>query len=873
MAIRVGTSINSNTFSVRPSLPNMINHYNSFKFLKPTSNIDPISNFMSAKTAVRMSTVLNKPISGETIDYNQQIRHLCEGNRLSGAVGLLCSSPKSELELGTYCLVLQLCAKYKSLQEGRRVHSAILSNSLHVCSVLGAKLVFMYVNCGDLVEGRKIFDIIANEKVYLWNLLIKEYTKVGNFKEGIYLYNKMRDFGVEPDAYTFSSVLKCFSGFELMQEGEKAHGCLLKLNLGANTVVVNSLISFYFMFGKLEKAQKLFDELLDRDVVSWNSMISGYASNGFARKAIDIFKQMICCGIFPNSTTLICVLSAIADVAAVELGAMVHGYMVKTGFHQDLTCNNTLLDMYSKCGDLNGAIEVFENMGERNIVSWTSMIGTYTREGLSDAAVKLFHEKRNKGIKPDTFAMTAVLNACASSGLLEDGKEAHEYVKKHNMDSDMSVCNALMDMYIKCGSMKDAELIFSQLVVVDTISWNIMLGGYSKNGLPNEALNLFHEMLHELKPDAVSMSCILPACTSLSALETGKQIHAYILRNGHYFDQYVANALVDMYVKCGQLASARLVFDMIPSKDLVTWTIMIAGYCIHGLGNEANIAFADMRNEGIQPDEKSFTSILYGCVHSGLLSEGRRFYLMMEKEFNIELKLEHYLCMVNLLANAGRLEEAYKFIERVPLEPDESLWGALLQGCRVHHDVKLAEKVVKRAFELEPNNTTYSTLLANIYEEDKTWEKFKWLRNKIKHLGPKKNLICSWIEANEKVQIFIAGNVSAHPDFKKIDTFLKKLRTRRKNEKYSLKGKRTFIDEEETKKEVALCGHSEISAVAFGVLNMAPGKTISVTKNSKICYECHETAKFISKVCRREIVLRDSHRFHHFKDARCSCKG
>ncbi|KNA12793.1 hypothetical protein SOVF_122710 [Spinacia oleracea] len=853
---------------------NMLNHNNNPSlFCKPTSITTLKLPDFILSTPIKASAVLNQSMSTEVADCNRKIRHFCKAGKLSEAVDLLCSSPTSELELGTYCLVLQRCAEQKSLREGHRVHSVISSNTWQADSVLGAKLVFMYVICGDLVEGRKIFDKIANEKVYLWNILIKEYSKAGDFKEGVYLYNKMKEFDVEPDSYTFSSVLKCFSGLGVLKEGEKAHGCLLKLHLGGNTVVVNSLISFYFKFGRVESAQKLFDELLDRDVVSWNSMISGYASNGCAWRAIEVFQQMICAGASPNSTTVICVLAASADIALLRFGKMLHGYAVKTAFDQDLTCSNTLLDLYSKCGDLDCAIRVFENMDDRNIVSWTSMIGTFAQEGRSDAAVKLFHEMENKGIRPDTFAMTTVLNACASSGLLDDGKEAHGYVKKHNMQSDLSVCNALMDMYIKCGSMEDAELVFSQLSVVDTISWNTVIGGYTKNGLPNEALSLFLEMQQELKPDGVTMSCILPACASLAALGWGKQIHAYILRNRHFSDLYVANALVDMYVKCGQLAFARLVFDMILIKDLISWTIMIAGYCIHGLGSKASLTFDEMRNEGIEPDEYSFTSILYGCVHSGLLNEGRRFYHMMDKDFNIELRLEHYICMVNLLANAGRLIEAYKFIESMPLKPDAAVWGALLQGCRIHHDVKLAEKVAERVFELEPDNTLYYMLLGNIYEEAKTWEKVKWLKKRISHLGLKTNQVCSWIEVKGKVQIFLAGNPAAFPEFKRVETFLKKLRARMKNENYSVKPKYALSNGEEMKKEASVCGHSEISAAAFGVLSSAPGKVIRVTKNSKVCHECHETAKFISKACGTEIVLRDSFRFHHFKDAHCSCKG
>lgn len=858
------------THGVWVHLPHQIHRHNYLRYR--TNSFKPISK-INQKSYFRASATLNKTLSPKIGDCNEKIRRFCEMGNLREAVYMLCGSPKSDLELGTFCLVLQLCAEHKSLQYGRRVHSVISSNSWQVDSVLGAKLVFMYVTCGDLVEGRKIFDQIANEKVYLWNILINEYSRVGDFREGVYLYYKMKEFDVEPNSYTFSCVLKCFAGLGSLKEGEKAHGSLLKLHLGTNTTVVNSLISFYHKCGSVRSAQKLFDELLDRDVISWNSMISGYASNCLPEKGLEVFKQMLCSGAVPNLTTITCVIAACADIGVVEFGKMLHGYALKTGLLSDLTCNNTLLDMYSKCGDLDSVIRVFEKMDDRSIVSWTSMIAAYTREGLFGVAIRLFHEMKDKGVKPDAFAVTTVLTACASKGLLDNGKEVHDYVIKSRMHTNLSICNALMDMYAKCGSMADAQLIFGQMSARDIVSWNTMIGGYSKNGLPNEAMNLFIEMQNEMKPDCVTFSCILPACASLAALERGKEIHAHILRNGQFSDLYVANAVVDMYVKCGALVLARLVFDMILSKDLISWTIMISGNCLHGLGSEATNSFNEMRHQGIEPNENSFISILHGCVHSGLLDEGRKFYSSLCNEYKIEPKMEHYTCMVDLLANGGRLTEAYRFIEKMPLKPDVAIWGALLQGCRVHNNVKMAEKVAEHIFELEPDNTGYYMLLANIYSEAETWEKVKWLKNRFSHLGKKKNQICSWIEVSGKVQIFFAGNLDAHPDSKKIKMLLKKLKIRMHNENYSRKTKYAEVDVEEMEKEDGPCEHSEMSAIAFGVLTLAPGKTVRVTKNSKVCHECHEMAKFMSKTCGREIILRDSNRFHHFKDALCSCRG
>ncbi|BFG27957.1 hypothetical protein CerSpe_142310 [Prunus speciosa] len=293
---------------------------------------------------------------------------------------------------------------------------------------------------------------------------------------------------------------------------------------------------------------------------------------------------------------------------------------------------------------------------------------------------------------------------------------------------------------------------------------------------------------------------------------------------------------------------------------------------MHGFGREAITAFNEMRKSGIKPDSISFISILYACSHSGLLDEAWRFFDSMRNEYSIVPKLEHYACMVDLLARTGNLTKAYKFINKMPIEPDATIWGSLLCGCRIHHDVKLAEKVAERVFELEPENTGYYVLLANIYAEAEKWEAVKTLRERIGRQGLKKNPGCSWIEIKGKVQIFVAGN-SSHPQATKIESLLKRLRLKMKEEGYSPKMQYALIDADEMEKEVALCGHSEKLAIAFGILNLPPEKTIRVTKNLRVCGDCHEMAKFISKTSRREIVLRDSNRFHHMKDGSCSCRG
>ncbi|CAK8578567.1 unnamed protein product [Lathyrus sativus] len=842
-------------------------------------------------------------------------------------------------------------------------------------------------NIGNLSIGRALhaFGVKAcfGEEFWFNNRLLYMYSKIRDYRGSLSLFKKMQMMGVSGDSYMFTCVFKCFAELGKVEECKMVHGYILKLGFGSNTAVVNSMIVAYFKFGEVESACNLFDELTDRDVFSWNSMINGCIMNGLSGNGIEIFVEMLVMGINWDLTTLVSVLDASANIGNLSIGRALHAFGVKAYYGEEFWFNNRLLFMYGKCGDLVNARQIFDEilndkvylwnfmmseyakigyykgslslfkkmqkmgvLGEsytftcvfncfaelgkfeecrrvhgyivklgfgsntavvnsmiaayfrfgdvesaqnlfyeltdRDVISWTSMINGCIVNDLSGNGLEIFVEMLVMGVNWDLITLVSVLEASANIGNLSFGRALHAFgvkacfdeevvhscIIKSGMGSNLPVANALMNMYAKCGSVEEARLVFSHTLAKDIVSWNTMIGCYSQNSLPNEALELFSDMQKQLKPDDITMACVLPACAGLAALDKGREIHGHILRRGYFSDLRAACALVDMYAKCGLLVLARLLFDMIPQKDLISWTVMIAGYSMHGFGNEAISTFNKMRIAGIEPDESSFAAILNACSHSELLHEGWRFFNFMRNECGIEPKLEHYACMVDLLSRAGNLSKAYKFIESMPIEPDATIWGALLSGCRIHHDVKLAEKVAEHLFELEPDNTMYYVVLANVYAEAEKWEEVKRLQEKLRNRRFKQDPGCSWIEVGGKLNIFDAGNTK-HPQAKRIDALLRKLSLQMKNGDYSIK----LINEDDMEKEVIQCGHSEKLAMAFGILNLPSGRTVRVTKNRRVCRDCHEMGKFMSKTTKREILLRDSNRFHHFKDGLCSCRG
>lgn len=812
-----------------------------------------------------------------SLDLNTEILRNCSLGKLKEAMKIITSSSCDTTNIGSdaYCSILQLCGELQSLDYGKKTHMIITTSGAEIDTILGQKLVFMYVKCGDLKGARRVLDEIPHKaNILTWYLLLNEYVKKGWFQESLLLFKHMHCLGIKPDSFTFTCILKCFATLLSAEEGVMVHGYVIKLGFGSHTAVVNALVLFYSKLRRIETAINLFDKMPHKDVISWNTVISSCMSNGLSRKAIELFVDMLLEGVIIDLATCVSVLPACAELGYISIGRAIHAYSIKSGLILELQLCNSLIDMYSKCSNVDNSIRIFKSMKERSVVSWTAMIVAYTQAEHYDRAINIFLDMEQEGCKPDEFAITSVLHACTSKGSSKDGERIHDYAVRNGMVRNTSVANALMDMYSKCGNMEEARSIFDSTLNKNIISWNTLIGGYSKNGLPNNALNLFGEIPQRIKPNAITMACLLPAVAGLSCLERGREIHGYVIRSGFVRNHQVDNALVDMYVKCGALILARVLFDRIYEKNLITWTVMIAGYGMHSHGNDAISLFKRMRKEGMKPDEVSFVAILYACSHSGLIHEGWYFFNMMRNEYKIEPKLEHYECMVDLLSRAGRLTKAHEFIKSMPIKPDSTVWGALLCGCRVYRDVKLAEKVAEKIFELEPDNTGFYVLLANIYTEAEKWEEVKKLRERIGGRGLKKSPGCSWIETRGKVQVFVSGK-NSHPQKEKIKKFIEDIMERMKEEEKYNPNKRyaLMVNAEDRMKEEVLCGHSEKLAIAFGVLNSANGRPIRVAKDLRVCGDCHEFAKIVSKVTGREIVLRDSNRFHKFEEGRCSCRG
>jgi pentatricopeptide repeat protein len=499
---------------------------------------------------------------------------------------------------------------------------------------------------------------------------------------------------------------------------------------------------------------------------------------------------------------------------------------------QNAVSCNAMMAGFAQNGFVEEALKLFQEMPHRNVISWNSMITGYALSGQVDEALKLFQEMPER---------------------------------------DVISSNAMIAGYSQNGHVDEAVKLFHTMPERDVVSWTAMIAGYAQNGHFEEALEFFGQLLRTcLKPSSDTFACILPACANLTALEHGRKLHENIIRIGFQYDVFVGNALIDMYAKCGIVESACKVFDKISNRSVVSWTAMIGGYALNGLGIEALQVFKQMQLSGTNPDAVTFVGVLSACCHAGLVDDGCQYFDYMTRNYNITPTMEHYCCMVDLLGRAGNLEEAWDFINRMPIKPGPSVWGSLLAACRIHTNIELGKYAAESLFELEPENGAPYVLLSNIYAAAGRWDDIEKVRRLMKDKRIKKEPGHSWIEVNKQVYGFLVEDRS-HPLMQKIYDNLEKLSGQMKEAGYAPDTRFALHDVEDEQKEQSLCHHSEKLAIAFGLMNTFPGTPIRVVKNLRVCGDCHSATKFISKIVQREIVVRDASRYHHFKDGQCSC--
>ncbi|CAL9007022.1 unnamed protein product [Prunus brigantina] len=710
-------------------------------------------------------------------------------------------------------------------------------------------MIAAYANSGRLNEAKQLFDVTPSKTSITWSSLISGYCRNECESEAFVLFWQMQLEGHRPSQYTLGSVLRLCSTLVLLQSGELVHGYVIKTQFDTNAFVVTGLVDMYAKCKRISEAEYLFETLPDRkNHVLWTVMLTGYSQNGDGFKAMKCFRDMRAEGVESNQFTFPSILTASASMLANSFGAQVHGCIVQSGFGANVFVQSALVDMYVKCGDRNSAKKALKSMEVDDAVSWNSMIVGCVRQGFTEEALSLFKEMRSRELKIDHFTYPSVLNSLAALKDMKNAMVIHCLIVKTGFEVYQLVGNAVVDMYAKQGNIDCALEVFKHMSDKDVISWTSLVTGYAHNGSHEKALRLFCEMRTAgIYPDQFVIASVLIACAELTVLEFGQQIHANFIKSGLQASLSVDNSFVTMYAKCGCVEDANRVFDSMQVQNVITWTALIVGYAQNGRGKESLKFYDQMIATGTQPDFITFIGLLFACSHAGLLEKGQYYFESMNRVYGIQPGPEHYACMIDLLGRSGKLKEAEALVNQMVVEPDGTVWKALLAACRVHGNIELGERAATNLFKMEPLNAVPYVQLSNMYSAAARWEDAARIRRLMKSKGILKEPGCSWIEMNSQVHTFMSEDRS-HSRTAEIYSKIDEIMMLIKEAGYVADMNFALHDMEKEGKELGLAYHSEKLAVAFGLLTTPPGAPIRIFKNLRVCGDCHNAMKYISKM-------------------------
>ncbi|KAL5793219.1 hypothetical protein ACOSP7_001813 [Xanthoceras sorbifolium] len=662
--------------------------------------------------------------------------------------------------------------------QGSAVHGHLVKQGVSNERYITIKLLVMYLNSHKIVEANEILKDFNGFDLVVHNCMINANIQWGNLDQARRLFDEMPE---------------------------------------RNEVSWTTLISGLMKNGRVEESMRYFARNPFQNVVSWTAAISGFVQNGFSFEALKLFLKLLESGVKPNEVTFTSIVRACAELGDFQLAMSFVGLIVKAGFEKNVSVSNSLislclkmceidlarrvfnrmekrdvvswtaiLDMYVEMGDLAEARRVFDEMPERNEVTWSAMIARYSQGGYHEEALKLFRQMVLDAFKPNTMCFSTVLSALSNFEALRPGMNIHAHVMKIGIVEDVFISSSLVDLYSKCGKTKDGRLMFDSIMGKNVVTWNSMIGGYSLNGEMEEAKKLFDIMpqrndvswsgiiagylehkqfdkvfevfngmlLSGQIPNKSTFSSLLCASAGLASLEKGKDLHGKVIKLGFEYDIFVGTALTDMYAKSGDIESAKRIFDRMPEKNEISWTVMIQGLAESGFVEESLILFEEMEKTSVAPNDFMLLSVLFACSHSGLVDKGLQYFNSMETVYHIKPKEKHYTCVVDMLSRSGRLSEAEDFINSMPFQPEYNALAALLSGCKTYKNEEIAERTTKKLLELVDKNSSGYVLLSNIYASAGRWVDVMNVRKLMREKGLKKSGGCSWIEVRNQVHSF-----------------------------------------------------------------------------------------------------------------------
>ncbi|PKI56167.1 hypothetical protein CRG98_023435 [Punica granatum] len=559
-------------------------------------------------------------------------------------------------------------------KQALQIHACIIVNSVTHLEPLLVRQVLLSVSNYSASIIRYVELILHHMQApdaFSWGFTVRFLSQNGRFSEACSLYSEMQRLGLCPSSFAVSSALRACARKVDKVGGSLIHAQAHKLGFCGCVYVQTALLDLYSRVGDMETAQRIFDEMPERNVVSWNSALSGYV----------------------------------------------------------------------KTGNVKMARKIFDEIPEKDVVSWNSMISGYARVRNMEQAALLFQQMPER----DSASWNAMLSGYIDYGNIESARRLFDAMPQQSSVSWITMIAG----YSKCGDVDSARILFDQIAVKDLLIYNAMIACYAQNSRAQEALQLFNDMIQpdvDILPDEITFSSIISACSQLGDLTSGFWIESCMRKLGIRMDDHLITALIDLYAKCGSIDKAYELFNDSRKKDVVSYSAMILGLGMNGRAVDAIRLFKEMVEAGINPNLHTFSGLLAAYSHAGLVEEGYRCFKSM-RDYGLVASVDHYGIMVDLLGRAGLIKEAYNLIASMPTQPHSGVWGALLLACRMHNNVEIGEIAGMHCFELEPDRAGYYSLLANIYASAGLWTNVKKIRNIMQEKGFTKVPGCSWVES------------------------------------------------------------------------------------------------------------------------------
>ncbi|XP_074306800.1 pentatricopeptide repeat-containing protein At3g58590 [Silene latifolia] len=646
------------------------------------------------------------------VSYNTMISGYRRSGWVKGSWEVFCGMWGCGFRPNEFTFGGLLSCRGLELRKGCVVYGLVVKNGLFYGDpCVGTALIGLFGRHGCVDEAVRVFDDMPWKNLVTWNSIISLLGCHGCVEESMILFRELMRLQYVVSESTVVGLLSGFEGQEAVELGQQVHSLVIKNGLDFCVSASNAFINLYARCLDLSSAERMFEQVPFRDVVTYNTMIGTCVKSGSPDRGLELLLRVYSEGLLPNSTTYVEVINCCANMLTPAFGEYVHAKVMKKSIENDVFVGTALVDFYGKCDLLDSARRCFDEIRDISVVSWNCLIAAFTSRN-HIMSTTLFQEMHRSGYCPNEITLSSVLKVCS----LVEIQELHSFALRMGYTKNEYVYSSLITSYAKNGSVTEA-LVFAksmetQLSVVSTnviaaaynrnrqydksleilcfldepdmVSWNILVSTCSHNGQHSEAFDLFKHMLKSrLYPDNHTIVSILSSCASLRSLSLGSSIHGLLMKiNFKHCDSFVCNILVDMYAKCGCLEDSMKIFNVTPNKNIITWTAAISALGHHGYAQKALEKFKEMELLGIKPDDVSFVAVLSACRHGGLVKEGMELFSRMNSSYGIEPKMDHYHGVVDLLARHGHLKEAEKVITSMPFPPNAVIWRSFLEGCK-----------------------------------------------------------------------------------------------------------------------------------------------------------------------------------------------